>query len=186
MSEQHEAVFVDLVQRSWKFHQEFEHVRHVDDVLLGAVIAGTVRLGLVLIDLESDGDNHFLRFEDLRNKERMTFRLRHMTPDPTSARTLGNLANVTVGTGKPVTDIGRLWGTLKQEVKSAFILSDEPGLVTLDADVTAGYIYAQVPLIWNLGDYLDGWVPDYEKVASHIYCCQVALEKYLDARLKLA
>jgi hypothetical protein len=188
MTEQYEAVFVDMVRKSWKVHSEIDQVTRVDDVLLGAVVTACVRLGKSLIDLNSDGSSHFVRFEDLQSRERLTFRLTHMTPDVPSARTLGQLANVVIGLGKPVTDLGRLWGSLKAEMKSAFLTADEPGVITLDADLTAGYVYAQVPLIWRLDDYLKGslWKPDYETIASHVYCCEVSLGKYLDGRLRLA
>ena len=116
-TEQYEAVFVDLVKKSWKMHGEMDHATRVDDIFLGAVIASAVRLGRCLIDLESDGTSHFVRFEDMGNRARMTFR----------------------------------------------------------------------PLIWKLEEYLGagGLVPDYEKIASHIYCCEVSLYKYLDGRLQL-
>ena len=186
-SEQYEAVFVDLVQKSWKAHNELDHATRVDDILLGAVIAAGVRLGKCLIDLESDGTSHFVRFEDLSNRARLTFRLTHLTPSAMAAKATGHLASVTIGAGRPVNDLGKLWGAMKQEFKSAFMTADEPGIVTLDADLGAGYIYAQVPLIWKLEDYFAQgmWVPDYEKIASHIYCCEVSLYKYLDGRLRL-
>ena len=33
-------------------------------------------------------------------------------------------------------------------------MADEPGIVTLDADMSSGYVYAQIPLIWKLEEYL--------------------------------
>lgn len=187
-TEQYEAVFVDLVQKSWKMFGEMDHATRVDDIFLGAVIAAAVRLGRCLIDLESDGTSHFVRFEDMSNRSRLTFRLQHLTPSLVAAKATGHQANVTIGVGRLVSDLGKLWGAFKQEFKSAFVLQDEPGIITLDADMSSGYIYAQIPLIWNLEDYLgdNGWKPDYEKIASHIYCCEVSLYKYLDGRLKLA
>ena len=52
-TEQYEAVFVDLVQKSWKMFGEMDHATRVDDIFLGAVISAAVRLGRCLIDLES-------------------------------------------------------------------------------------------------------------------------------------
>ena len=187
-SEQYEAVFVDLVNKSWKIYSEMDHATRVDDVFLGAVIAAAVRLGRLLIDLESDGTSHFVRFEEPQSRARMTFRLTHLTPSVMAAKASGHQANVTIGVGRPVNDLGKLWGALKQEFKSAFLVADEPGIVTLDADMASGYVYAQVPLIWRLEEYLTQgmWVPDYDRIASHIYCCEVSLFKYLDGRLRLA
>jgi hypothetical protein len=186
-TEQYEAVFVDLVKKSWKVFGEMDHATRVDDIFLGAVIASAVRLGRCLIDLESDGTSHFVRFEDMQNRARMTFRLTHLTPSLSAASVSGHQASVTIGVGRQVNDVGRLWGAMKQEFKSAFVMSDEPGIVTLDADMASGYVYAQVPLIWKLEEYLGAgaMVPDYEKIASHIYCCEVSLYKYLDGRLQL-
>ena len=45
-----------------------DHATRVDDIFLGAVIASAVRLGRCLIDLESDGTSHFVRFEDMSNR----------------------------------------------------------------------------------------------------------------------
>jgi hypothetical protein len=187
MTEQHEAVFVEMVKTSWKVHSEIERAGRVDDVLLGAVIAAGVRLGKCLIDLQSDGSSHFVRFEELSSRTRLTFRLTHLTPDVASAKALGQLANVTIGVGRVVNNVGALWGALKQEVKSAFLTAEEPGVISLDADMASGYVYAQVPLLWRLEEYLQAdYQPDYEKIASHIYCCEVSLSKYLDGRLSLA
>ena len=187
-NDQYEAVFVDLVKKSWKMFGEMDHATRVDDIFLGAVIASAVRLGRSLIDLESDGTSHFVRFEEMQSRKRMTFRLTHLTPSLAAAKTQGHQANVTIGVGRPVNDLGKLWSAFKQEFKSAFVMADEPGIITLDADMSSGYIYAQIPLIWGLEDYLreGGWVPDYDTIASHIYCCEVSLDKYLDGRLRLA
>lgn len=186
-TEQYEAVFVDLVKKSWTMFGEMDHATRVDDIFLGAVIASAVRLGRCLIDLESDGTSHFVRFEDMSNRARMTFRLAHLTPSLSAASVSGHQASVTIGVGRQVNDVGKLWGAMKQEFKSAFVMSDEPGIVTLDADTASGYVYAQIPLIWKLEEYLGAgaMVPDYEKIASHIYCCEVSLYKYLDGRLRL-
>jgi hypothetical protein len=187
MPTQHEAVFVEMVKKSWQLHSEIESAGRVDDVLLGAVIAAGVRLGKCLIDLQSDGSSHFVRFEDLASRARLTFRLTHLTRDPAAAKALGQLANVTVGLGRPVSNVATLWGGLKQEVRSAFLTAEEPGVISLDADMASGYVYAQVPLLWRLDEYLRGdYRPDYEKIASHVYCCELSLGKYLDGRLGLA
>jgi len=183
----HEAVFVEMVQKTWQLQSEIERAGRVDDVLLGAVIAAGVRLGKCLIDLQSDGSSHFVRFEELATRTRLTFRLTHLTRDAASAKALGQLANVTVGLGRPVSHVATLWGALKQEVKSAFLSAEEPGVLSLDADMASGYVYAQVPLLWRLEEYLRGeYQPDHEKIASHIYCCELSLGKYLDGRLGLA
>ncbi len=103
------------------------------------------------------------------------------------AKTLGHLARVFVGHGQRVENPQKLWSSFKQEVKSAFMDNNEPGVVNVDADLTAGYLYAQVGMLWDLGDYLTGqWTVDMKKLASHIYCCQVSLKKYLDGRLGAA
>jgi hypothetical protein len=185
----HEAVFVDLLQKSRQLHSQFERAARVDDVLLGAVISAGVRLGKCLIDLQSDGSSHFVRFEELASRTRLTFRLTHLTSELAAAKALGHLANVTVGLGRPVNRVATLWPALKQDVKSGFITAEEPGVISLDADMASGYVYAQVPLLWRLEEYLRGAdhdQPDHEKVASHIYCCELALGKYLDGRLDLA
>ena len=53
-AEELEKVFVSLVDFSWKKYNERQHNTHMDELLLGAVIASTVEQGYSLIDLNSE------------------------------------------------------------------------------------------------------------------------------------
>ena len=186
MSEEKEAVFVDLVKKSWKIHEDCAYASNVDEIFLGGVISGAVNEGWSLIDLNSDGTKHYLRFENLENRERLTFELYHRTGSLESSKVLGHLADVTIGYGVRVTDLSTLWSSFKQEVKSAFVIEKEPGVISVDADMTGGYLYAQVPLIWDLDDYVpEKYAPEYEVIGHHIECVTVSLKKYLTGRLAM-
>ena len=89
MSEELEQVFVSLVDRSWKRYNEQLYNKTMDDLLVGTVIATTVEVGYSLIDLTSDGQRHYLRFEHLPSKERLIFELTNMSEDLVTAKVLG-------------------------------------------------------------------------------------------------
>ena len=184
MSEAQEQQFVEQVRTSWKIHKDLSYASTVDEIVLGTVITGAVWVGYSLIDLNSDGTNHHLRFENVRSRERLTFKLNHLTGSLETAKVLGHLADITIAYGRPVNDTGKLWSSFKQELKSSFLMRQEPGTITVDADLTAGYLYAQVGLIWPLDEYFEApYKPDFAKISNDIECTRVALAKYLDGRI---
>ena len=94
MSEEHDQIFVGLVKESWKHFNETLNNTQMDDLLVGAVITSMVEQGYVLIDLNSDGTKHFLRFEWLQTKQRVIFQLHNLAEDLLTAKVLGRKANV--------------------------------------------------------------------------------------------
>lgn len=184
MSEDLEQVFVSLVKESWKKYNEDIYNSRVDDMLVGAVIHSNVELGYSLIDITSDGVYHHLRFEHLPTKQRVIFELRNLSEDLLSAKVLGRRARVIIGYGCQVQNFGALWQTLKAEMKSSFVDSGEPGVITCDADMSSGYIYAQVPLLFDLDQYFGGnYQINYQLLQHHINATVHSLAKYLQGRL---
>lgn len=185
MSEQLEQVFVSLVDDSWKIYNEKIQNTYIDDILIGAVIYTNVESGYSLIDLQSTGGYHYLRFENLSNKQRIIFRLTNWSEDLMTAKVLGRKAQVVIGYGQQVSNIGPLWQLLKAEIKSSFIIdNDEPGIITCDADMASGYVYAQVPLIFDLDRYFVAKNQvNYELLLTHINATLHSLSKYLQGRL---
>lgn len=183
-AEELEKVFVSLVDFSWKKYNETVQNTHIDELLVGAVIASTVEQGYSLIDLNSDGVNHYLRFEHLPSKQRLIFQLANLSEDLVTAKVLGRLARVTIGYGQMVQNAGAIWQALKAEVKSGFIDASEPGVITVDADMASGYIYVQVPLILDVDSYFtSGYEVNYAQLQSHIGATVHSLAKYLQGRL---
>jgi hypothetical protein len=184
MSEELDQVFVSLVNQSWKHYNETLHNTRLDDLLVGAVIAATVEQGYALIDLNSDGVNHYLRFEWLQSGQRLIFQLQNLSEDLVTAKVLGRQARVVIGYGERVQNVSVVWSALKAELKSGFLDAAEPGVITCDADLAAGYIYVQVPLILNLDQYFgQGWQVNYGPLQQHIGATIHALAKYLRGRL---
>jgi hypothetical protein len=184
MSEATDQVFVSLVKESWKHYNETKQNSQMDDLLVGAVIAATVEQGYALIDLNSDGVNHYLRFEYLQTRQRLIFRLHNLSEDLMTAKTLGRRANVVIGYGEPVQNVNAIWQAMRAEVKSGYIDTGEPGVITTDADLKAGYIYVQVPLILNLDQYFgQGFQVNYQLLQQHIHAAVHSLAKYLRGRL---
>jgi hypothetical protein len=181
--DRNDRLFGELVQASWDWHDDHGFASHVDEVFLGAVIASTLDNGYSLIDLTSDGSNHYLRFEDLSDKSRLIFRLTHLTASHTVAKIIGHKASVVVGYGERVSNITKVMSAVQAEYKSGFIQNAEPGTITVDGDLAAGYVYVQIDLTWTIDHYVDrNYKIDYPKLSSHIRASTHALRKYLRGR----
>lgn len=187
MSEDLDLVYGQLVRRSWQRFEEQQTTRERDDLLVGGVIAAMVAEGNVLIDLTSDGNHHHLRFEHPQHKQRLLFQLTHQTGTVTAAKTLGHHASVQMGYGEHVADARAVWQALKSEIKSTFLVTGEPGVMTVDADLTTGYVYVQVELLLDLGPYFeDQYTIRYPVLQQHLSAVRQALAKYLHGRLAAA
>ncbi len=183
MSEEQEQLYVSLVRESWKRYDEVYYNMRMDDLLVGGVITAMVEAGYGLIDLVSDGTNHNLRFENFASRERLIFQLTNLAENLIAAKVLGRHARVIIGYGRPVKNAGALWQAAKSEFKSAFLDATEPGVITVDADVSAGYIYVQVPLILGLDPYLSAnYGVNYGVLQQHIMATVASLAKYLNGR----
>ena len=179
-----EELYTTLVQRSWRhFHQRYLNQK-LDDVVVGAVIAANVNQDFQLIDLHSDGTNHYLRFEEPRADargdnhfvgsplkdepslpddphlhphppNRVLFRLRHLSDDFVDAQVQGHLADVVIGYGEFTEDLEELWKELRVDTLQAALRVQEPGVILFEADLAGKYLYAQVPLLLELDRYLE-------------------------------
>lgn len=123
--------------------------------MVGAVIAANVNQNFQLIDLHSDGSNHYLRFEENQTPSRVLFRLRHLSDDFVDAQVQGHLADVVVGYGEPCPDLEHLWKELRVDTLHAVLRAQEPGVILFEADLVGRYLYVQVPLLLELDRYLD-------------------------------
>lgn len=187
MSEELDEVYGQLVTSSWKRFEENLHNGQVDDLFVGAVITSMVAAGNTLIDLNSDGAAHHLRFQNTQTGERLLFQLRHLTPDLVRSKALGHVASVHVGYGEKVANARTVWQTLKSEVKSGYLDVGEPGVMTVDAELDTGYVYVQVELLLDLDPYLPGgYKVDYDLLQLHLSGVRQALAKYLHGRLAAA
>ena len=178
-----DGVFAGLVQESLRFHNLVDNTLRVDDLLVGALITVTLDAGNVLIDLTSDGTNHFLRFEDPEDRARVTMALTHLTRDVTMAKAVGQRASLVVGYGEPIKSFGRVMDALRKETKSGYVAGGEPGIVTFDADSESQYVYAQVDLYLDIDQYVgDDLDIEYELLSSHVSATIHALRKFLHGR----
>jgi hypothetical protein len=181
-----DAVFVALVKDSWKRFRKRETSACVDEVLVGAVIASTVEYGFSLIDIESTGADHYLRFEEISSGRRIIFRLSHQAEALVTAQVLGHEASVTIGYGERVRDFNTVWRALKQEMKGGYVAKADPGIMSVDADMSSQYVYVEVGLLWDINDYLapdDPYKVNYPKLTEAIGATLHALRKYLHGRI---
>ncbi|MEM9553787.1 MAG: DUF4339 domain-containing protein [Acidobacteriota bacterium] len=187
--EELDGVFVDLVESSWEWVTENRFASHIDEVFLGALITGTLDAGFSLIDLSSDGSHHYLRFESLEGAggvtqgSRLIVRMRHLTGDLARAKVLGQRASVVIGYGEKAPNAKQVIEALKAELKSGFLQDSEPGTITVDGDLTSGYVYAQIDLHWRLDEYVhDDYRIESSLITRHVSACAHALRKYLRGR----
>lgn len=183
MAEQ-DAIFGQLIKTSWNRYEEQSRNREMDDVFVGAVITAEVAAGGLLLDLQSDGDNHYLRFERHETGERTYFELGHVTRELMQAKVLGHYARVVAGYGERVRNAAAYISGWKREFTSDLIDQNEPGIVVFDAEVDEGYIYAEVLLYLDLDPYLaGGHQVDYQKLQRDLGALRASLSKMLHGRL---
>ncbi len=182
-----DQVFAGLVKESWRYHKLVENTGRMDEVLVGALITATLDAGHVLIDLSSDGTNHFLRFEDPEDRSRLTMAITHLTRDVTTAKAVGQRASLVVGYGEPIKSFGKVLSAMRQEAKSGYLGRAEPGIVSFDADSESQYLYTQVDLYLAIDEYVDEDMNvDYAKLGAHVRATQHALRKFLRGRVEAA
>jgi hypothetical protein len=178
-----EARFTALVASSWKRHNAWEYSRRADDIALGATITSYVSGGWRLIDLESDGTAHMVRFQAGNGTDRLLVRLTALCEDPVRAKALGRLVQVEVAYGVRANDFSAIKQAIKDELKSSMVAnSSEPGVITVDGDVSTGYVYASVPLILDLDDYFEGFTQK-TPIVGDLHAAAHSLHKYLMGRL---
>lgn len=177
--DENDKIFGELVKTSWDYFRSHELAAHVDEVLVGAIITISLDNGFSLIDLSSDGSHHYLRFENMGDHSRVVFQLTHLTPGLVAAKVLGQRMSVVVGFGQRSSDFGRVWQAIKAEYKSGYIQNPEPGTMTIDGDVSSGYIYVQVDLYLELKNYVgDDYSINYPRLNRDLGACIHALRKY--------
>ncbi|MCC6433680.1 MAG: hypothetical protein IT196_01485 [Acidimicrobiales bacterium] len=184
VTDQNEAIFVELVAGSWKRHAEITRNTQTDDLLVGAIIASSVNQGWALIDLGSSGSSHMLRFDHAASRTRLVVEVHSLAESLATAKVIGRLANLEIGFGMRVDNFSQVFQAVKTEIKSALLVATEPGVITVDGDLSTGYVYAQITLLVDLDDYLTGPLTvDYAKLQAHIGAVVHSLNKYLHGRL---
>ena len=203
LTEKLEAEFVSLVENSWKIHQQYYWNNSVDEILIGAVIRQNLDNGYLLIDLKSERpynyyasqgadpsansyiqpiNKHYLRFENSKDKSRLVYELDRITTDLTDSRVLGQLSRITIAYGEKTSKGDQIWQTMKQELKTTLIDTSEPGIITFDVELKAGYVYASVSIILDINEYnkdkMIGNI-DYDKLGSHMEAVIHSLKKAL-------
>lgn len=201
--------FIGLVGRSWDMYKETEFATSIDEAMLGGVITALVDCGFVLIDLETAGAmlgvvaadpaatptagtnvgstataaHHQLRFEEPETKARVTVALEHLTPDVASAKMIGHRASAIIGYGERVKEFNKVGQAVRQEMQSNFVLSPEPGTVTFDADLSSGYVYANIDLLLELDRYVaEDLAVDHELLRRHLASVVYTMKTFIQSR----
>jgi hypothetical protein len=205
--------FIGLIGRSWEMYKETELATSIDEAMLGGIITALVDCGFVLIDLETAGAwaamaaaggtgattgsaatgvdvgstatsaHHQLRFEEPETHARVTVAVEHLTPDVASAKMIGHRASAILGYGERVPNFSQVGQALRQEVQSTFVVSPEPGTVTFDADLSSGYVYAQVDLLMELDRYVaDDLAVDHDLLRRHLASVVYTMKTFVRTR----
>lgn len=182
--EENDAIFGRLIKTSWNRYEEQARNREMDDVFVGAVITAEVAAGGLLLDLQSDGESHYLRFERHDSGERTYFQLGHITTELLQAKVLGHYARVVAGYGERVRNAAAYVSGWKRELTSDLIEQNEPGIVVFDAEPEEGYIYAEILLYLDLDPYFaGGHQVDYAKLQHDLGALRASLSKMLHGRV---
>jgi len=178
-----DVVFGELIEESWAYHSDHSFASHIDEVMVGALITDGVRRGLSLIDLSSDGTNHYMRFEKIGEGSRVIIRLTHLTGNMTTAATQGHRVAAVIGYGEKLKDFSRVWSAIKAEYKSGLVARDTPGAISVDGDMSSQYVYVQIRLFLKIDDYIGrDYSIDYHRLDAHLDATLNALRKYLRGR----
>jgi hypothetical protein len=194
--------FIDLVGRSWEMYKETEYATSIDEAMLGGIITAMVDCGFVLIDLNTanpwgvmatttttdvgsvaTSGYHQLRFEEPADRTRVTVAIQHLTDDPAVAKMIGHRAAAIIGYGQRVPNFSQVSQAVRQELTSGFIASPEPGTVTFDADMSSGYVYAQIDLLLELERYVDDKLDvDHEELRRHLASIVYTMKTFVNVR----
>jgi hypothetical protein len=157
----------------------------LDDVFVGAVVTAHLDAGMFLLDVESDGEAHFLTFSD-QERNRHVIRVDHRRgEDYLYAKTVGHLASVTFGVGRSYPDLSKVLSAAKAEFKGEMAGEGrvagipDPGIMRVDIQGTIAV--CETSLLLDLSDYVnkDTLAVDTEKLWTHIVATYQSLEKYL-------
>lgn len=156
--------FVSMVQRSLELHSRTAAGAAIDEMVLAAMIAALVDGGYVLIDLSTAGAStgssvnssgaHHARFEDPETRSRVSIAL-GTVGDPMTESGQRPPARLVVGYSEQVPNFNQVGQALRQEVASAFVGSSAPGAVTFEAEISSGYVTAQIDLLVELESYVN-------------------------------
>jgi hypothetical protein len=201
--------FIALIDRSWAMYKETEKATTIDEVLLGGIITAMVDSGFVMIDITSGSlfgaaaapapvptsttavppvptlpaGTHDLRFEVPTTGARVTVTLQHLTPDLASASVIGHRARLEVGYGERLGNAGQIGQALRSEVASAFVAAPEPGTVSFDADISSGYVYANIDVLVEPDRYVDDSLTiDHDLLRRHIAALVHTMRTFVHTR----
>ena len=201
--------FIALVGRSWEMYKETEFATAIDEAMLGGVITAMVDCGFVLIDLNTANPwgamavpvttttaeatpnvgstvtaaHHELRFEEPASHARVLVSIEHLTPDPAVAKMIGHRASAIIGYGERVPNFSKVGQAVRQEMQSSFIASPEPGTITFDADISSGYVYAQIDLLLELSRYVsEDLTVDHDELRRHLASVVYTMKTFINAR----
>lgn len=149
----------------------------------GTATTTTTTTTTTTVDSAATAAHHQLRFEEPQTRARVTVAMEHLTPDVASAKMIGHRASAIIGYGERVNDFARVGQAVRQEMQSSFVLSPEPGTVTFDADMSSGYVYAQIDLLLELDRYVDeDLTADHELLRRHLASVVYTMKMFVQSR----
>jgi len=68
-------------------------------------------------------------------------------------------------------------------MQSSFVVSPEPGTVTFDADLSSGYVYAQIDLLLELDRYVsEDLSVDHDLLRRHLASVVYTMKTFVQSR----
>ena len=96
---------------------------------------------------------------------------------------IGHRASAIIGYGERVKEFQKVGQAVRQEMQSNFVLSPEPGTVTFDADLSSGYVYAQIDLLLELDRYVtEDLSVDHDLLRRHLASVVYTMKTFIQSR----
>ncbi len=113
----------------------------------------------------------------------MTVALEHQTPDVASAKKIGHRASAIIGLRRTGEGVQQGRPGHPPGGQSTFVLSPEPGTVTFDADLSSGYVYAQIDLLLELDSYVaEDLAVDHDLLRRHLASVVYTMKTFVQTR----
>ncbi len=175
--------FYELVKKGWEINEMENKAGYIDEVFVGAMISVFSDRNYVLLDIMSDGNNHYFMFENLETKRRIKILAYSNTHSLPEIKTVGAKAYIIFSYGVPIKKTFSILGGIKYESLSKGLTTI--GSISFDYDTY--YLYVNCPLYLLINDYVefDTLNIDIKKLSKDMGAIFNALNEYLKTRIEV-
>jgi hypothetical protein len=175
--------FYELVKNGWNINEMENKAEYIDEIFVGAVISALSDKDFVLLDIMSDGNNHYFMLENLETRHRIKILAYSTTHTLPEIKTVGAKAYIIFSYGAPIKKSFSMIGGIRYESLSR-------GLTTIGSisfDYDNYYLYVNCPLYLLINDYVefDTLDVDTAKLSNDLDAIFESLNEYLKTRIEV-